>query len=157
MAANSPFKHRRLNLDKAQIRLFRFEQSNNHSEILSAKPGGILAGTIVNHDFEHCPRYKAVSYTWGQPHLTREISLQGQSFHVRENLWQFLNTVRNDNEDWLWIDQICIDQSAVNERNHQVSLMSKIYAEAAGVLIWLGTEANGSGEAMEAINSGTYW
>jgi hypothetical protein len=141
-----PFKYRRpLNLDKTQIRLFR---------LIPSEPGANLAGIIAIYDFEYCPKYKAVSYTWGPPYPTRQISLEGQSFTVRENLWQFLDVVRDYTKDWLWIDQVCIDQSAVDERNHQVSLMAKIYAEAFEVLIWLGTEAHGSGKAMEAINSG---
>jgi hypothetical protein len=32
--------------------------------------------------------------------------------------------------------------------------MAMIYANAFEVLLWLGAEADGSGEAMEAINSG---
>jgi ankyrin repeat protein len=145
MAANKPFKHHALNLDRTQIRLFR---------LLPADRSGNLAGTIAIYDFEHCPEYRAVSYTWGLPYPTREISLEGQSFTVRENLWQFLDAARDYAKDWLWVDQVCIDQSTVDERNHQVSLMAKIYAKAFEVLIWLGTEAHGSGKAMEAINSG---
>jgi hypothetical protein len=53
----------------------------------------------------------AVSYTWGPSYPTREISLEGQSFTVRENLWQFLDAARDYAKDWLWIDQVCIDQS----------------------------------------------
>jgi ankyrin repeat protein len=145
MAANKPFKHQALNLDRTQIRLFR---------LLPADRSGNLAGTIAIYDFEHCPEYRAVSYTWGLPYPTREISLEGQSFTVRENLWQFLDAARDYVKDWLWVDQVCIDQSTVDERNHQVSLVAKIYAKAFEVLIWLGTEAHGSGKAMEAINSG---
>ena len=145
MAANKPFKHQALNLDRTQIRLFR---------LLPADRSGNLAGTIAIYDFEHCPEYRAVSYTWGLPYPTREISLEGESFTVRENLWQFLDAARDYAKDWLWVDQVCIDQSTVDERNHQVSLMAKIYAKAFEVLIWLGTEAHGSGKAMEAINSG---
>jgi ankyrin repeat protein len=145
MAASKPFKHRALNLDQTQIRLFR---------LTPAERSGNLAGIIAIYDFEHCPEYKAVSYTWGPPYPTREISLEGQSSTIRENLWQFLDAARDYAKDWLWIDQVCIDQSTVDERNHQVSLMAKIYAKASEVLIWLGTEAHGSGKAMEAINSG---
>ncbi|KAI1596671.1 HET domain containing protein, partial [Pyrenophora tritici-repentis] len=37
-----------------------------------------------------------------------------------------------------WMDALCIDQSNVLERNHQVAQMSKIYAGARCVYIWLG-------------------
>jgi len=39
---------------------------------------------------------------------------------------------------YLWIDQICIDQSRVHERNHQVGMMASIYAGSYGTIIWLG-------------------
>jgi ankyrin repeat protein len=65
-----------------------------------------------------------------------------------------LDSAHDFGDVWLWIDQICIDQKTVKERNWQVSLMSKIYARASKVLIWLGTEADGSAEGIEAINSG---
>lgn len=39
---------------------------------------------------------------------------------------------------WLWIDQICIDQSNTHEKNQQVAIMSKIYSKAYIVLSWLG-------------------
>jgi len=38
----------------------------------------------------------------------------------------------------LWVDAICIDQSSINERNHQVKLMGDVYKLARRVLIWLG-------------------
>lgn len=37
-----------------------------------------------------------------------------------------------------WIDAICIDQSNVMERNHQVQIMRKIYSNARSVSVWLG-------------------
>ena len=40
--------------------------------------------------------------------------------------------------EYLWIDQICIDQSRVRERNHQVGMMTSIYAGCYGTVIWLG-------------------
>ncbi|KAH7411740.1 heterokaryon incompatibility protein-domain-containing protein [Phaeosphaeria sp. MPI-PUGE-AT-0046c] len=40
---------------------------------------------------------------------------------------------------YIWIDQLCIDQSNPTERNHQVRLMSLIYRYAKTVIIWLGS------------------
>lgn len=144
MAAWNSYKHKSLDLQKSQIRLFR----------LSSKHNGDLEGEIRTHDFEDGPSYRAVSYMWGPPSPTREITIEGRSFTIRDNLWQFLNSAHNLDDAWLWIDQICIDQETVKERNHQVSLMSTIYARADEVLIWLGSEADGSSEGIAAINSG---
>ncbi|RYC79013.1 hypothetical protein BFJ63_vAg18107 [Fusarium oxysporum f. sp. narcissi] len=43
-----------------------------------------------------------------------------------------------DEDRILWIDAICIDQSNIRERGHQVVCMSQIYNRADRVLIWLG-------------------
>jgi ankyrin repeat protein len=113
-----------------------------------------LRGEISTHDFEDGPSYRAVSYMWGSPSATRDFFIEGRSFTIRDNLWQFLNSAHDFGDTWYWIDQICIDQETVQERNHQVNLMSKIYARADEVLIWLGSEADGSSEGIAAINSG---
>jgi hypothetical protein len=42
---------------------------------------------------------------------------------------------------YFWIDALCIDQSNVLERNHQVNLMSRIYSKAAFVISWLAPPA----------------
>ena len=39
---------------------------------------------------------------------------------------------------YLWIDQICIDQSSVRERNHQVGMMASIYSGCYQTIIWIG-------------------
>lgn len=39
-----------------------------------------------------------------------------------------------------WIDAICIDQTNVRERNHQVQMMRQIYSNAESVFAWLGEE-----------------
>jgi hypothetical protein len=37
-------------------------------------------------------------------------------------------------EDWLWIDALCIDQSDLRERTHQVGIMSEIFGRANQVI-----------------------
>lgn len=39
--------------------------------------------------------------------------------------------------EYIWVDQICIDQESPSERNHQVQLMNSIYSEAYFVIAWL--------------------
>jgi len=41
---------------------------------------------------------------------------------------------------YLWIDQICIDQENVAEREQQVALMGHLYGQANLALVWLGQE-----------------
>jgi hypothetical protein len=89
--------------------------------------------------------YQALSYAWGPPDSGNSILVGGKPFEVRKNLWDFLNeactrqiNLREEQPGFLWIDAICIDQSQVGERNHQVAMMGRIYSEARKVLVWLG-------------------
>lgn len=83
--------------------------------------------------------YEALSYTWGNDQRTEPIILNGKRFMVTQNLYSALRYLRLKNEDRiLWIDAICIDQSYIPERNHQVRHMSFIYRDAERVLFWLG-------------------
>jgi hypothetical protein len=83
--------------------------------------------------------YTALSYTWGDATPLQTINLDGKPFTVRKNLWDFLNRAREDCfSGYLWIDALCIDQSRVGERNHQVAMMGSIYSKASGVIVWLG-------------------
>src|SRR6266536_764396 len=40
----------------------------------------------------------------------------------------------------MWVDAICIDQSNIDERGHQVALMTKIYSLAKCDLLWIGDD-----------------
>jgi hypothetical protein len=75
---------------------------------------------------------------WGPADSTRTILINGESIHIRENLWNFLckvRTVQSQHQAPLWIDALCIDQSVTTERNHQVvSVMGSIYSSASLVI-----------------------
>lgn len=84
-------------------------------------------------------RHVALSYVWGTDELSHKIESDGRSFFVRSNLSSFLQQAsRQHTEKMLWIDAICINQTNIAERNHQVRQMLKIYQQARFVLIWLG-------------------
>jgi hypothetical protein len=86
------------------------------------------------------PFYKALSYVWGDAARLETISLDGQPFSVRENLFSFLAQYRSNGYTGnLWIDALCIDQTSIQERNHQVALMGRVYSMAGMVIAWLGS------------------
>jgi hypothetical protein len=87
------------------------------------------------------PPFVALSYMWGTDSATKEILINSKCFLVRQNLWDFLVRMQQAEMRYrvpLWIDAICIDQSEITERNHQVSLMGEIYTNARLVISWLG-------------------
>ena len=87
----------------------------------------------------------------------KSIILNGWTFEVRENLFNALSHLQSDTVHAeprvLWIDAICIDQSNTEERNHQVSLMGKIYSQARKVVVWLGLPDNSCFTALEFLQS----
>ncbi|KAF1985671.1 hypothetical protein K402DRAFT_405121 [Aulographum hederae CBS 113979] len=94
------------------------------------------------------PYSEALSYTWGPPSPVRDISVNGSYLSIRENLYDFLYTNQQDQEFCentdLFIDQICINQTDIRERNHQVAQMAQVYQIAKEVIIWLGAESEDS-------------
>src|SRR5690242_14544378 len=108
-----------LPLDPArqQVRLLRVIKN-------SSKP---IECTLEVFDLDRALQYTALSYRWGSANTDYTISVNGQSLRASENLFYFLETYRRDEKDqYLWIDQICIAQTNVKERNHQVGLMRRI-------------------------------
>ncbi|KAF7192028.1 Heterokaryon incompatibility protein 6, OR allele [Pseudocercospora fuligena] len=74
------------------------------------------------------PRYAALSYTWGDPADTVPITCDGAEMQVTTNLAEALRKVVNHNpNEYLWVDQICINQQDYEEKSKQVQRMTKIY------------------------------
>ena len=103
---------------------------------------GHIACDIVHTDTNSS--YRALSYTWGAldgyGHL---VLIQGRYSHIRHNLWTFLQYARvHHPRRAIWIDAISINQDDVEERNHQVHMMSEVYLRTDEVLVWLGPQAD---------------
>ena len=79
--------------------------------------------------------YVALSYCWGDARITREIIVNGCSFHVIVNLETALRQLRDSHcikqGFKLWADAICIDQRNLEERGQQIGRMRCIYS-----LVW---------------------
>ena len=92
--------------------------------------------------------YICLSYLWGEPGKEQCIMVNNSIMRVRCNLHGFLEAATRKerlHEQWLWIDALCIDQTNVAERNHQVQQMGLIYSRAKEVLSWFGDEENITG------------
>ncbi|KAJ4990137.1 HET domain-containing protein [Stagonosporopsis vannaccii] len=93
--------------------------------------------------FKEAPSYTALSYVWGPENPTMKIHVDDHEFVVRKNLWDFLWQCRLSGfKNYLWIDALCIDQTSIKERNHQVALMRHIYTGASYVIAWLGQDVD---------------
>jgi hypothetical protein len=96
---------------------------------------------------------QALSYEWGFPSPNDPtILIDSENIITWKNLYDALLHIRLPNQDRrLWIDAICINQSDVLERNHQVHLMGSIYGRASHVIAWLGLARNDSDLGMDFL------
>ncbi|KIM99916.1 hypothetical protein OIDMADRAFT_166048 [Oidiodendron maius Zn] len=106
-------------------------------------PSALICCKLQDATFAERPKYEALSYTWGSETARQTISINGQQFDVGRNLFDALQHLRDPLEERsLWVDAICINQSNVPEKSHQISIMPFIYIRARTVLVWLGVPEN---------------
>ncbi|RYN77152.1 hypothetical protein AA0120_g11580 [Alternaria tenuissima] len=155
--SSAAFVHEPINQAIQEIRLI---------SIIPETTGPIRCNLIhVNLQSNPTPEYRALSYVWGPSSPVQEIQVNGHRFLVRQNLYDFLNAFRErlykfrggngyeDEVQWLWIDQVCINQALTGERNHQVKMMSDIYRRVTYVYVWLGKSDDSTEATMKALKS----
>lgn len=98
------------------------------------------------------PTYETVSYCWGDASDNREILLNGLLLAVPASAEHALRRLQHlDKPRKFWLDAVCIDQSNVEERGHQVSLMASIYRSSTGNLVYLGEDDVSMQGALNSI------
>lgn len=160
-------KHRYTALDttKSEIRILAVECATNFSDPIRAS---LKTLSLDEQAYSPFQGYTSLSYCWGPPVMDGSIILDGYHFPVTESLETALRYLRYDksrsgpvnmmasqvgNEQYWWIDQLCINQADVDERGDQVSLMRRIYKRASGVHVWLGDEADDSSTAISILET----
>lgn len=140
-----PYQYQALGRTKPAIRL---------CEIYPGSNGDPIACKMFHADLEYVKcKYSALSYTWGSPGNPKTrpaITINGTPHTIQPNLMLALLGLRHSDQSiTLWIDAICINQQDIQERNHQVVLMSHIYKYARDVRVWLGETADNSQEVFK--------
>ena len=133
------------------------------TRIFELEPGEFsdpIVGRLVPQPIDGNPDegpYEAVSYVWGDPQKRRDITIDGETLSIPENLHGALMAFRHrpspdpgtglpqQQVRRLWADAICINQEDLAERISQVEQMACIYADARSVLAWLGWEEGEEG------------
>ena len=95
------------------------------------------------------------SYVWGDPRDSEIVIVNGTHKSFGKNLVTLLRYARDfllpalptlsssyGGRPLFWADAICINQKDIPERNHQVSLMTRIYGSSQIVVHWLGIHEN---------------
>jgi hypothetical protein len=114
-----------------------YEKLNSqHSEIRRLKPGigedGGVQCELTKHTLTAKLEHRALSYAWGDPKVTKRITVNGQSFHATTNLVAALEILAHEQLPAysIWVDAICINQNDIQERTAQVQLMGEIFKNA---------------------------
>lgn len=130
--AKMEFSYTPLDLDRPSFRLARLKAGHGEEPISCELINALFDDDIID--------YEAVSYTWGTSSVHFGVVwLNGREFLVGYNLWSVLHDLRlSDQDRYIWVDAICIDQESHGERNHQVQQMRGIYGRAHRVVFWLG-------------------
>jgi len=121
-----------LNARKAEIRLLR---------LLPGAKEDLLRCEIIHARLADPPEFDALSYCWGDPNPTAELACDGTTAQITASLAAALRALRRGNAPRvLWVDALCVNQADLDEKQHQVPMMGKIYRAASAVQIWLGND-----------------
>lgn len=114
-----------------------------------------LSASLEVVDLAEYPQYDALSYYWGLPAAKRKaILVGGEEVMIGKSLHAFLRRFAAEQIRTIWVDALCINQSNVQERNQQFTLMDIIYRRAGTVHIWLG---KGDSDTDYALTCCRHW
>jgi hypothetical protein len=144
-------------LEPRQFRILRISPAR-------AGEDGVPHLELETVNLDNPGKYDALSYCWnGDPNSTQEPKevtvsagrdFEPQTFRITSNLANAIHQFFQDGEELLiFIDQLCIDQDNVAEKNAQVQQMDEIYSNSNRVLIWLGKATDISDVCIAFTNS----
>lgn len=99
--------------------------------------------------------YDALSYCWGNRKPPQKIITNDTEVLIRPSLdWALRHLRRPEQALVLWADAVCINQSDVEEKNHQVQQMGLVYSRSLTARGWLGTGRFGAELSSDLL---TWW
>ena len=112
-------------------------------ELLPGQDNDRLIGRLITVDPASAPQYVALSYVWGPPCEEGEdpqsILLDNIAIKLRPNLDSAMRALRSLDQDvYVWVDTLCINQHDGKDKDMQIPLMAKIYRLSDSVAVWLG-------------------
>jgi hypothetical protein len=134
-------------LPDGHIRLFEIDLES----------GRTIAGTLHTAKIGDGATYFALSYVCGTGADDRKISVDGEAFMVKANLYNALETLRSHFRSekapkaLLWVDAICIDQSDEQEKARQIRNMHDVFSGAQEVLVCLGDVSDDVGLFLHVL------
>ena len=139
------------------------DEASREIRLLELLPGDHDSDLVIKlHviELQQGVHYTTLSYVWGKERCPRPAQVNGEPVMIGRNLDCALRHIRDNATDllagttMLWVDALCIDQTNVQERSHQVTLMGQIYASANDMVIWLGPERQDTAFILAKIRGG---
>ena len=140
------------------------DHASQQIRVLVVKPGrhddaiqGSFAYTSLAGPSSQQTDFGALSYCWGDSPERVNIHLEAEGatiglISVSPTIERALRRLRNpDTPLRIWIDAVCINQTDLEERAQQVSIMGTIYSRAKAVHIWLDEDNSGLDAALRII------
>ena len=138
-----PFRYRALDPNRDSVRLLILQPG---------QPADAVQCRLRIAYLSERPEYDALSYTWGDEHNLMPLVLDGRTVSIRRNLWTFQGNLRHtQTQQMVWADAVCINQSDLKEKSHQVNMMDRIFRSARTVRAWLGEERDDSAALFDFL------
>lgn len=130
---------------------------SNSIRVLRLEPAAVrnspLRCSLEEVSLDTFPEYSALSYAWEAQSPTCPVECGDGILYITLNCVTALQQLRHEGvTQTLWIDSICIDQTSVEERSHQVALMGEIYKLASRVIVWLGENDSSTEQAIQRLS-----
>ena len=136
MASESRPRYRYSSLSGSEIRVLRLQPGTGNKS---------LQGRLLHVDLDTQPLYTTASYAWGKPIFSERIEIDSQEVAITATLFCALKHARLSKAPIdLWADAISINQANIDERNSQVTMMSRIFRQCQKCVVSLGEEADNS-------------
>ncbi|MDI1492327.1 MAG: hypothetical protein OHK93_003540 [Ramalina farinacea] len=121
-----------INSSAGDIRLLKIKKGLFRSDVVECE--------VVTASLDQKMSYHALSYCCGTAGRTEVMLCNGSKHCIQPSLNNALKAFRPSKyqEYHLWTDAVSINQSDKAELSEQIPLMRRIYAEAAGVFVYLG-------------------
>lgn len=98
--------------------------TNSEIRLVTLHPGRAtddIHCTLKTASLDECPKYEALSYTWGDENDTKPVTVNACLHDATSNLETALRCLRRR---WkpriMWVDALCINQTDVDEKNTQL-------------------------------------
>jgi hypothetical protein len=109
-----------------------------------------IHGSLDVVTFDSNDQYATLSYVWDHRDLDGYIRLGGFTKRISRSLEKILRRLRASHICRVWIDQLCINQNDLQERNQQVARMQDTYSGGQECFVYLG-EGTGIQGDLESL------